>query len=495
MTKLGDVKKNAKIPLWLIAISLLIIFPYFLTEISLADGSIFTEVVNPDEYTIGPGDIFRIDFWNGTTPPLELTVTPEGFLLLPSMGRADVGNLTLTEARTVLRNLVGKFYSDGDFSVTLLGSRSVKVLVSGGIRRPGLYDGLVSQRISEMINRAGGFAAGASHRNIILSGGNKEYVIDYLKYERAGDFTGNPYLYVGSRIYIPLVIDSTNFVQVSGEVTNPGGFEYKDGDNLGTLLALAMGVTGQQGDSVLIFRNGQTLSLPLIDSAFTIQPGDKLLVRKRTEQKRLDYFTVSGEIIMPGRFPFRDGLDLGNILKNAGGLTDRADIHSLVVYRKTESRDSSSSPLKSEGNNVAFDHGSQPVSINMPQHDPDQLPEIKIMPGDSIVVPALTGTIGVYGIVNRPGVLVYRGFGMSAGQAIALAGGYSKGADRGKLDIYRKGSGLHITAGSDIFVYDGDLVQVSAKENNRSFWDKVKDLSLILGGAGVVYLAIDNMSE
>ncbi len=375
--------------------------------VTFAEEPIFTEVVNPDEYTVGPGDKFRVDFWNSAQPTIEVTVTPEGFLLLPSVGRADVGNLTLTEARESLRKLLSGFYSDKEFSITLLGSRPVKVLVSGGVKRPGLYDGMVSQRVSELINKAGGFVPGASRRNIILSGGKKEIVVDYLKYERAGDFAGNPYLYAGSKINVPLVVDSATFVQVSGEVINPGGFEYKSGDKVGNLLSLAMGFSGRQGDSILIFRNSHTIMLPVSDSEFDIQSGDKVLVRKRAEKTEQKFFSISGEILMPGRFPLKEGLRLDEALKWSGGLSPRGDINSLVIYRKNLAQDTLNGFSSNESNNISFGSGNVPVALRIDRYYPNRMSEIKIFGGDSIVVPILTGTVGVYGMVKQPGLVEF----------------------------------------------------------------------------------------
>jgi protein involved in polysaccharide export with SLBB domain len=75
------------------------------------EGSL-SSVVDPDEYIVGPGDRFRVDFWDGTSPTIEVTVSPEGFLLLTGIGRADVGNLILSEARARLRELISKYYPD-----------------------------------------------------------------------------------------------------------------------------------------------------------------------------------------------------------------------------------------------------------------------------------------------------------------------------------------------------------------------------------------------
>jgi protein involved in polysaccharide export with SLBB domain len=464
---------------------------------SYAEDPIFNTIVNPDEYTIGPGDQFQIDFWDGSTLPIEVTVTPEGFLLLTSMGQIDVGNLSLTAARNKLRELVSKFYSENQFSVTLIGARPVKILLGGGVKKPGLYEGRVSQRVSELIDKAGGLISGASRRNIELSGGVRPYKVDLLRFERAGDLTANPCLYSGYKINVPMVADSSNFVQISGEVVTPNGFEFKDGDNLGAILELAMGLTGLQGDRALIFRKDTLHTIKLDSLYFPIKAGDKIIVLRKDESVEPDYFSCVGEVKVPGRYPYEKGMGLARAIQIAGALAERGDIYSLIIYRKMENRsqlDISDSAMLNL-NNLSIKMPDLPVAAMIENYNPDRLNEIKIYPGDSIYIPALTGSVGVFGLVNHPGAVVFSPPAMSLSQAINQAGGYARGADKGKIEIRRKGSGLRIVGGRGVSIFDGDMLFVPAKKETRSFLSHLRDISLILGGVGITYLAIDNLSD
>ena len=142
-----------------------------------------------------------------------------------------------------LEKLIGRFYSEADFTVSLIGVRPVKVLVIGGVSRPGLYEGNAFSRVSEMIDKAGGFVAGASRRKIKLFGYGEDRNIDILRFERTGDLNANPNVYSGDKILVPLVKDSSSFVHISGEVMLPGSFEFIGGDKLGSVIDLARGLT------------------------------------------------------------------------------------------------------------------------------------------------------------------------------------------------------------------------------------------------------------
>jgi protein involved in polysaccharide export with SLBB domain len=462
-----------------------------------AEDPIFNMVVDADEYTIGPGDQFQIDFWDGSTLPIDVTVTPEGFLLLTAMGRVDVGNLSLTAARRKLRELVSKFYEDSQYSITLTGARPVKILIGGAVRRPGLYEGRVSQRVSELIEKAGGLLPGASRRNIELSGGTRPYKVDLLRFDRAGDLAANPYLYSGYKINIPLVSDSSKFVQISGEVVTPNGFEFIDGDNLGRILDLAMGLTGLQGDRAIVFRHDTLFAIKLDSLNFPIEAGDKIIVLRKDGIPEPDYFSCVGFVKSPGRYPFKKGMGLGRAIEMAGGLGEKGDIYSLAIYRKMENRasfDISDSAMLNL-NDLSINISGLPVMIKVEKYYPNKLNEIKIYPGDSIYIPAISSSIGVFGLVNHPGTTPFEPPVMSMTQAINQAGGFARGADKNKIEIRRKGSGLKIIGGRGVHIYDGDILFVPPQKEAKSLLSRIRDVSLILGGIGITYLAIDNLSD
>jgi len=461
----------------------------------------FGTVIDPDRYIVGPGDKFRIDFWDGSTTSLNLTVTPEGTVLLTSMGLADIGGVSLTEARQRLTELVGSYYDEIDFSISLVGVRPVKILVTGAIKEPGLYDAFVSQRVSEIIEEAGGLLPGASHRRILFDGNGHEQLVDLLRFERTGDLDANPYLYIGYKIKVPLVTDSSTFVQISGEVVNPCGVEYREGDNIGSIIDLAKGLTGFQGESVFVYRKidggveQKQISIDKLD--WPVMPGDKIIVSRASERRPVDYFSITGEIQSPGRYPYENKMTLADVIRVSGPLTLKADYQSMTIYRQAKYRhsDETIKMLSAiNNNNLSFADENYPVSLRMNNVDPGDIDKISVFPGDSIVVPILTGSVGIYGLVKRPGLIKFTGVN-SASDLIGEAGGYTGRARKDKIEVIRKSSGLKIISDPGIEIYDGDVVIIPEENIRKSTWDKVKDITLILAGAGVIYLAIDNIAD
>ncbi len=462
----------------------------------------FSTAIDPQEYIIGPGDNFRIDFWDGSTEVIELTVTPEGTVLLTSMGMIRVSDLTLTEAKKRIRELIRRYYSDADFSVSLTGVRQLQVLVTGAVKRPGLYDVFASQRVSELINLAGGLLPGACQRGIKLSGQNgQSHNADLLLFERTGNLKSNPYIFSGHKIEVPFIKDSSTFIQVSGEVVRPGGVEFMEGDNLAIILNLAVGFSGLENDSILIFRKDEEsyreIVIPNSKSDYSIKPGDKIIVLKKEELVTTDYYSISGEIRRPGRYPYVKGMSLADAVQKAGEVSDGADIRSTAIFRKpgfdlppTMIRTlSAANPNALELTTVP-----EPISIGVKIEDKQSMQRIALKPGDSIVIPLLSGSVGIYGLVNRPGVVDFSRVGAISG-FIKLAGGFAPTADRKAIQVVRKSTGATIITNPRASIYDGDRIIVLEDKRRKETWDKIKDISLILAGLGITYLAIDNIAD
>jgi polysaccharide biosynthesis/export protein len=481
-----------------IAFTLLIVF---LSTGAVAQESGFGTVVDEDVYIVKPGDRFRVDFWDGVTDAIGMVVTPEGSILLPPMGKLEVADLSLSETKAHLVTLVKRFYPDIEFTVSLEGIRSVKVFVTGAVKTPGFYNGYVADRVSEFIKKAGGFIPGASRRNIMLHGGHKCTLVDLLLFERTGDIDANPFMYEGNMIHVPMITDSSSFVQISGAVVRPGGIEYGKKDNLGTIIDLAFGLNGLEDDSILIYRRGasspNSVSVSLSDRNFSLMPGDKIVVAHKQFTSKPDYFAVTGEVILPGRFPYHDGLSLADALSIAQGVGEFGCVQSMTIFRRPEydgSVDFVRLVPPDSNNNISLSLGLIPVSVDLDRYYPDKLADIPIAPGDSITIPRLTGSVTILGLIHQPGAIGYQ-YPMTVRDLVSRAGGYSPDADKGKIDIIKGSTGLRKTVKPGARIFDGDIVIVPEKVDKKSFLDKVRDISLILGGMGVVYLALDNASD
>ncbi|MCK5572412.1 MAG: polysaccharide biosynthesis/export family protein, partial [Bacteroidetes bacterium] len=231
-------------------------------------GVALESVVNPDEYYVGPSDVFAVNIW--VSPPLSysLTVSPEGSLIVPSVGEVAVADISLAEAKERVVSEIRRKYRVGDVSVTLISPRPVVVMVTGSVRYPGLYTLSAMDRAHRAIEQANkpvspepriGFKEALeemSTRNVVLThkDGTRSRV-DIDKFFVTRDGRWNPFLREGDMVQVPRKDKARNFIAVYGEVNAPGRYEYVPGDSVTDLFLMAQGFTRYaRTDSVLLSR-------------------------------------------------------------------------------------------------------------------------------------------------------------------------------------------------------------------------------------------------
>ncbi len=343
--------------------------------------------VDPLQYVVGPSDLFTLAFWGA--PPLEYTVpvTPEGTILIPTVGEVRIADLTLAKAKSRVAEAVEKKYRPGSFTMTLVRPRNLIVTLRGAVSRPGQYISSAVERVEKIV------LAGASDvktpnttftipalsptglpvtqeeikvpkvsakpelddqtstRNIELIRRNGDTIrVDIPKYYATLENKYNPFLVDGDIIFVPKRTQATNSVSVTGAVNAPGSYEFVDGDSLVGLLQIAQGLQ-QTADrsSAIILRTDplaeRTTEMKVDLEAILasrkpdipLQRADQILIKSQVDRRREFHVIVDGEVCSPGIYPItRESTRLSSLIRGAGGLTTRALLSGSVLWRKDE---------------------------------------------------------------------------------------------------------------------------------------------------------------
>ncbi|MSP64881.1 MAG: hypothetical protein EXR16_04565, partial [Bacteroidetes bacterium] len=123
---------------------------------SLSKPSILEGVINSSEYKVGPGDIFGLSVSSSTPFSIEVIVTPEGSILIPTVGNINIAGLTLEQSKHKISNSVKNKYSMSEVNFVLMVPRIFKVTVIGEIEFPALYNAQATDRVSVIIAHANG---------------------------------------------------------------------------------------------------------------------------------------------------------------------------------------------------------------------------------------------------------------------------------------------------------------------------------------------------
>jgi len=207
-------------------------------------------------YVLGIGDRLSFLLYAGGENQLEgggpitLTISEEGTLTLPFLGKVRAEGLTvdlLTQALTA--SLAADYFVDPQVILSVEDYRSKRVYILGEVKSPGSY-GMERENptLIELISMAGGATEKRGKKAFVLRGAYEDVAsggeidelvekkdpiaVDLQRLLERGDLTANVRLQPDDVVYIPpraFVDIAQSKIYVMGHVNNPGVYEFQDG--------------------------------------------------------------------------------------------------------------------------------------------------------------------------------------------------------------------------------------------------------------------------
>ena len=277
----------------------------------------------------------------------------------------------------------------------------------------------------------------------------------------------------------------TEIISIGGRVKAPGEYPLEPGMRIGDLLRAG----GQLDDAAFggkaeltRFRStgGERASELLeIDLAavrrgdpaadVTLQAFDTLTIKELPEWGKQESIILRGEVRFPGTYPIRRGETLRSVLERAGGLTSLAFAQGSVftrrelLAREQQQIDQLTERLQSDlaATSIQLSQGAQTAqSVAQAQGLLGQLKGSKAMgrlvidleavlagsigarsdvllrDGDQLVIPRLRQEVTVLGEVQNGTSHLYQS-GLTRDDYVALSGGLSRKADKGRVYVVR----------------------------------------------------------
>ena len=405
-------------------------------------------------YQLGPGDELVLILTGNVERADQLSVTREGFVVIPQVGQLYVANLTLSQLRDLLYTRLGRVYSGvkrgpnatTHFDVTVSRVRVNQVYVIGEVTRPGSYAVSGLATVMNALYQAGGPTERGNFRAIrITRAGEAPQTLDLYDYLLRGDTHGDIRLEQGDVIFVP---PRDRRVLIAGEVLRPAIYDLAPGEDLRELVRMAGGLLPDAYlDRAQIVRvlppdqrepGGRDRAVLDVDLAtalrtsaapYPLYGGDSITVYPVTVPVR-NRVVIRGDVWHPGTYQLDSGMTLSGLIAEAGGL--RPDVYLDRAHIIRLNPDSSRKlipvslvgipPQGASDSGVGF-HDSAPgtVSRGRPGFDPE------LREFDSITVYSKTGfrpsrQIAVYGNVQRPGIFTFTD-SMTVRDAVMMAGG------------------------------------------------------------------------
>ena len=469
----------------------------------LAPTTALDRLIDRTTYRLGPGDRLSLGLWGPINKSFALVVTPEGDLLVPAVGPVHVAYLTIAEAERRIVAAGANAYQNARLTLSLTEVRTFRVHVTGLVEKPGTYLATPADRVSTIVQRAGGFMDNASYRRIRLDRSDAPSLsADLQLFYAAGDTSLNPTLEMGDVVTVPARGDS---VAIWGAVQVPGNYEYRPGDTVSKMIQLAGGLTDDaamnrvewtafpvdSGPPVVRTIDLSNLTDSPADNA--LRPGDRLLIQPLPNWRLRQAVTVEGEARFPGEYSIVEGQTrLSEVLRRAGGLTPEASLTTsrLVRSKLQETPDPEYERLSlmraAEMNREEYAYfrarsreirGHFPIDMGNALANPGGPDDMTLVDRDSILISRKPVTVEVAGQVARPGLIAYQP-GRTVDFYIEQAGGLSWNARYRGIRVIKAETGLWVKPTDNAILEPGDTIFVPEKDPT-DWWEITKEVIVL----------------
>jgi protein involved in polysaccharide export with SLBB domain len=396
--------------------------------------------------------------------------------------------------------------------------RRFRLPVLGEVGRPGVVTLTAPVRASEAIEAAGGIAPGGARRGIVVRRGADSLRVDLVRYEIAGDLSGNPLVFETDVIFVPA---AGRYVEILGAVAHPGRYDLVPGDRVSDLVALAGGARPEAALDRAELERFDAMGSPArrtvllsAEAGLTrdaedpeLSELDRVFIPARGRYKEGAVVEVAGEATHPGPYSIREGEDgVRSVLERAGGFTEFADLSRATIERRAESavRDTAFLHLADGHQDMLTEDERRYVKLRARQRDAVSADlsrvlasaggsDVPLLDGDRIVIPRRYASVSVQGEVRSPGLVAYEA-GRRADDYVRAAGGYTGRANKGSMRVTVARTGQQMKPGDAGAIHEGDTVWIPSKPP-RNVWTTVRDVLTTAAQVATVYLVVHQATK
>jgi protein involved in polysaccharide export with SLBB domain len=339
-------------------------------------------VVVPNHYYIGPGDVFSLTITPILPYPIVATISPSTILTIPRFGDISLNGLTITQAQDSIQKFLQTRNKDLKCVLSLVKPRMCLVTVKGNVIFPNIYSIPASYQISTAINYANKvnpdkipgnevnaitkyneqvrereklfissrIAPNANYysRNVlVLNNNGNASNVDIEKSKVLNNPEFNPYVKEGDEIIVPFEFNDFPTISISGEINRPITLPYHSGDKASLLLKFGYGFTPNadlNNIKLYIIADNQQKEIPLnidnngnlIGQDYDLTPGSVIIVGSKALPQNTQISTVAvyGEVHKPGIYVItEDKTRIKDVISEAGGFTQNAHLPLAKIYR------------------------------------------------------------------------------------------------------------------------------------------------------------------
>lgn len=293
----------------------------------------------PLKYVIGAGDEVKLLLWGRINAQYNLTVDRDGKITIPQIGPLFVAGMTFEDmSKQIIKQSEQIVGTNVDISMGSL--KTIPIFVLGDVRRPGSYTIGSFATITDALLMAGGPTEIGSMRNVQLKRkGHLLTTFDLYDLLLKGDKSKDVTLMAGDVVFVPV---TGSMVGIAGNVKRPAIYELRNHYDLESAIELAGGIIPtaytQQIQVERIIRNERHVVLDINDKnlerAVNIKLQDADLVKIFSiVDMNVNAVYLNGNVKRPGKYEIKDGMRLGDLIKDANELLPETYFEYALIKR------------------------------------------------------------------------------------------------------------------------------------------------------------------
>ena len=157
------------------------------------------------EYTVGEGDLLRVNVWKETEISQNVTVRPDGNISMPLIDEFRVAGLTPRQIQELITEKLKAVLTNPQVTVTVTEVRSKVVYITGQVGKPGAYPVVAPTNVLQLIARAGGLNLFANRKDIYIlrAGDSSRLRFNYKEVVKGKHSEQNVVLQPGDTVVVP----------------------------------------------------------------------------------------------------------------------------------------------------------------------------------------------------------------------------------------------------------------------------------------------------
>ena len=231
-----------------------------------------------------------------------------------------------------------------------------RVMVNGAVYRPGTFSLNEGMTVKSLIDKAEGLKTDVFFDKAYVTRTNEDYSTSTIALNLRDELKNPTFILQEEDVLNILSINDLseeNYIEISGQVNNPGIFPFSKNITLSDLILLAGGFKENASSNrieinrrlasnelnenniseILIF----DLNKNLKNSTISIKPFDQIIVRKNPNFYTQQYARVEGEVMYPGKYAISSKNErISDLISRSGGFKNMAYLKGATLIRLTE---------------------------------------------------------------------------------------------------------------------------------------------------------------